>query len=94
MRSNQNLQGSNSTGVLRHKLGVTANAGGVAGRRKLAFTFGQSSSRICFASWFLAPLLFQAERFGSGAGRLHAGSLKRPRVAFGEPSNLDRGSGQ
>jgi hypothetical protein len=93
MRSNQNLQGSSNRGVAS-KLGMTRMPVEWLDAGSWRLPSGKALAEFALQAGFLAPLLFQPERLGSGtatcrsAGSLKDRALRSPNKHFG------KGSGQ
>jgi hypothetical protein len=91
MRSNQNLQGSNNRGVTG-KLSMTRMPVEWLDAGSWRLPSGKALAEFALQAGFLAPLLFQPERFGSRSvacgGSLKDRALRSPNKHFG------KGSGQ
>ena len=89
MRSNQNLQGSNSRGVAA-KLSMTRMPVEWLDAGSWRLPSGKALAEFALQAGFLAPLLFEAERFGSGVagcgGSLGDRALRSPNKHFGKGS--------
>jgi hypothetical protein len=90
MRSNQNLHGSTNRSVA--KLSMTRMPMEWLDAGSWRLPSGKALAEFALQAGFLAPLLFQSERFGSGTaacrGSLKDRSLRSPDKHFG------KGSGQ
>ena len=93
MRSNQNLEGSSNRAVTG-KLSMTRVPVEWLDAGSWRLPSGKALAEFALQAGFLAPLLFQPERSGSGlaacrsAGSLKDGALRSPNKHFG------KGSGQ
>jgi hypothetical protein len=93
MRSNQNLQGSNNRSVAG-KLSMTRMPVEWLDAGSWRLPSGKALAEFALQAGFLAPLLFQPQRFGSAmaacgrAGSLKDRALRSPNKHFG------KGSGQ
>jgi len=93
MRSNQNLQDPTHRGAAR-KLGAAAMPVEWLQPGSWRLPSGKALAEFALQAGFLAPLLFQAERFGSGlAGCRNAESLKAPRLRSAS-KHFNGGNGQ
>jgi hypothetical protein len=92
MRSNQNLQGSTNRGVAG-KLSMTRMPIEWLDAGSWRLPSGKALAEFALQAGFLAPLLFQSERFGSGATCRNAGSLK-DRGLRSPNKHFGKGSGQ
>jgi hypothetical protein len=91
MRSNQNLQGSNNRGVTG-KLSMTRMPVEWLDAGSWRLPSGKALAEFALQAGFLAPLLFQPERLGSGRAA-YGGSLK-DRALRSPNKNFGKGSGQ
>ena len=79
MRSNHNLQDATQRGAA-HKLGATEMPVEWLNTGSWRLPSGKALAEFALQAGFLAPLLFQSERFGSGRAGSAAGSLKADRM--------------
>jgi hypothetical protein len=93
MRSNQNLNGSTNRSVAA-KLSMTRMPVEWLDAGSWRLPSGKALAEFALQAGFLAPLLFQSERFGSGmAARRNAESLK-DRALRSPDKHFGKGSGQ
>ena len=93
MRSNQNLHGSTNRSVAA-KLSMTRMPVEWLDAGSWRLPSGQALAEFALQAGFLAPLLFQSERLGSGmAACRNAGSLK-DRTLRSPDKHFGKGSGQ
>lgn len=91
MRSNQNLQGSNNRGVTG-KLSMTRMPVEWLDAGSWRLPSGKALAEFALQAGFLAPLLFQPERLGSG--RAACGGSLKDRALRSPNKNFGKGSGQ